>query len=765
MRMSQLTELELLEHIDPTFLDYQEWLSVGMTLKDAGFTAADWDEWSKRDPRRWHQGECFRKWGSFQGSSTPVTAGTLVALAKNQGWVPERTTTESHELDWDAVIGGKDELVVVDKNWVEGQEVAEPEDWNPVEHLVKYLETLFEASENVGYVTESWEKDGKHFPTKGCWDRTAGQLIEQLNKCNGDIGAVLGDYKQEVGAWIRFNPLDGKGVKNENVTEFRYALVESDDMDIEKQNAILRELELPIACLVHSGKKSLHAIVKIEAANYDEYRKRVDYLYDVLKRNGLKVDTQNRNPSRLSRMPGVMRNGKKQFLVDTNIGKESWAEWKDWIEAINDDLPEPESMASVWDNLPELSPPLIDGVLRQGHKMLLAGPSKAGKSYALIELCIAIAEGRQWFNWPCTQGKVMYVNLELDRASCLHRFKDVYKALKWDPENLSNIDIWNLRGKSVPMDKLAPKLIRRAAKKNYIAIIIDPIYKVITGDENSADQMAHFCNQFDKVCCELGAAVIYCHHHSKGSQGGKRSMDRASGSGVFARDPDALLDLIELDLTEELLKQQENNAVCDVCEAWLDRHVKGWEEEVSQDDQCSEKAFLSHAEKLLGRELYDEMGKEVLATRRAIQRRTAWRIEGTLREFPKFKPVNLWFNYPVHEVDEDDILKSLETQEIVNYATNRRNSKIKGAQTQSQKHAFDRMLKLEAVRLAIQELTKKGMPCTQQNIAEHIGEHEGEKVTEKTISKWRERWKKYDEAEFEFVKIDNQNILREIPNP
>jgi len=65
------------------------------------------------------------------------------------------------------------------------------------------------------------------------------------------------------------------------------------------------------------------------------------------------------------------------------------------------------------------------------------------------------------------------------------------------------------------MDKLAPKLIRRAAKKNYMAIIIDPIYKVITGDENSADQMASFCNQFDKVCNELGCAVIYCHHQRK----------------------------------------------------------------------------------------------------------------------------------------------------------------------------------------------------------------------------------------------------------
>src|SRR5690606_20244758 len=150
--------------------------------------------------------------------------------------------------------------------------------------------------------------------------------------------------------------------------------------------------------------------------------------------------------------------------------------------------------------------------------------------YALIQLCAAIAEGREWMGWKCAQGRVLYVNLELDRASCLHRFRDVYQGLGWEPRNIGNIDIWNLRGKAVPMDKLAPKLIRRAQKRNYIAVIIDPIYKVITGDENSADQMAKFTNQFDLIAAELGCAVIYCHHHSKGYQGQKRSMDRASGS-------------------------------------------------------------------------------------------------------------------------------------------------------------------------------------------------------------------------------------------
>lgn len=53
-----------------------------------------------------------------------------------------------------------------------------------------------------------------------------------MSRCGGDIGRVLGDYSPEAGAWIRFNPLDGKGVKNENVTDFRYALVESDSIPV-----------------------------------------------------------------------------------------------------------------------------------------------------------------------------------------------------------------------------------------------------------------------------------------------------------------------------------------------------------------------------------------------------------------------------------------------------------------------------------------------------------------------------------------------------
>ena len=662
--MMQFDFKELLQYINPAELDYQEWVNVGMALKQEGLTAADWDAWSRADSR-YKPGECFRKWGSFQGNTQPVTGGTIVEYAKRGGFVPAGTEPgPGRALDWDSTIE-KDDLQVVDSGWLEEREVEEPSDasWNPVQELVTYLETLFQGTENVGYVVDVYENEDRLSPKRGNWDRTAGQLIEALRKCGGDIGAVIGDINPKAGAWIRFNPLDGNGVKNDNVTDFRFALVESDTVSLGKQNAILREMELPIAAMVYSGGKSVHAIVHIDAPDYPEYRRRVEYLYKVCEKNGLKVDTQNKNPSRLSRMPGVKRNGHKQFLMATNIGKATWEEWHEWIEGVNDDLPDPEDLADVWDELPPLADCLIDGVLRKGHKMLLAGPSKAGKSFLEIELCISIAEGKRWLGFQCAQGRILYVNLELDRASCLHRFKDVYEALGWQPYNLRNIDIWNLRGKAVPMDKLAPKLIRRAEKKGYIAVIIDPIYKVITGDENSADQMANFCNQFDKICTQLSAAVIYCHHHSKGAQGGKKSMDRASGSGVFARDPDALLDLSQLELTDELKKAEDGKARIRGIEKALNRFLHDWEKDVSQDDRLSPIAMQEYASAHLTFDQTTDMEELIDSEIRASRNRTAWRIEGTLREFAPFKPMDLWFDYPVHHSDESGALGDIKVDD------------------------------------------------------------------------------------------------------
>ena len=579
--------LEALKQIDVSKVSYQEWINIGMALKAEGYDWTVWDTWSQNDSR-YKDGECERKWRSFSGSSHPVSGGTIVKLAKDAGWIPP-TRINDGLMEWDDIIEYDGDGMIYDPKTGK----------KPTEQLITYLEILFKDDEYVGYVTNDvWQDSkGKWMPGKGQFDRTAKELIDLLKKHPDDIGAVIGDWKDECGAWIRFNPVDAVGVKNENITRFTYSLVESDNIPISEQDAIYRKFELPIACLVHSAGKSLHAIIKVDASNYEEYQKRVKFLYNFLDKNGLKVDTANRNPSRLSRLPGVTRNGVVQTLVATNIGKHNWDEWLDFVEGESEELPREKTSGQIRTKKENLEPQLIEGIVRVGHKMLISGSSKAGKSFLLIELAIALSEGRKWLGFQCKKTRVFYVNLEIDEKSCGNRIDEIHLALGVEPKYEQDFVVWSLRGSSMPLDKLAPKIIRKVANKGYEAIIIDPIYKVITGDENNASQMGAFTNLFDKISKETGCTIIYSHHHSKGAQGFKRAMDRASGSGVFARDPDAQLDMIQLETSEEFIAQ---NA-------------------------------------------------DVLSS-------TAWRLESSLREFPNFKPVNFWFEYPIHRVDDKGIL-------------------------------------------------------------------------------------------------------------
>ena len=289
--------LEALKQIDVSKVSYQEWINIGMALKAEGYDCSVWDNWSQNDAR-YKQGECDRKWRSFAGSSNPIAGGTIIKMAKDAGWIPY-VQENGGLMEWDDIIEYDGDGMIYDPSV----------SMSPTEQLIKYLDTLFKSDEYVAYVTtDVWQNaDGKWMPGRGQYDRTAKELIDLLKKHPDDIGAVIGDWKDESGAWIRFNPVDGSGVKNENITRFTYALVESDNIPIPEQDAIYRKFELPIACLVHSGSRSLHAIVRVDASDAEEYRKRVEYLYGFLDKNGLKVDTANRNPSRLSRLPGVTR--------------------------------------------------------------------------------------------------------------------------------------------------------------------------------------------------------------------------------------------------------------------------------------------------------------------------------------------------------------------------------------------------------------------------------------------------------------------------
>ena len=350
---------ELLQHVPCPQLSYQEWTNVGAALHKEGLPCSLWDEWSQTDGARYHSGECEKKWRTFGNyAGADVTMGTVFHMAEEFGWSPVQSMKTY----------GWDDLITTDEKsagWHREDTILTvppvSAGYNPVRDVTDYLSALFEPEEKVCVVvTASQDDDGKWRPYGGSTSRTCKQLLDSLKKKAEDpIADTFGTTNPDSGVWVCFNPMDGSGRRNVNVTSYRYALVESDTQDIDTQYAILQDLKLPIRMLVHSGGKSLHAIVHIGAVDYKQYQERVDYLYTVCRKHGLDVDTQDKNPSRLSRLPGFKRGEKNQYIVDRNIGFNDFVEWQHYIE---DEMVEPlkvDNLADIWDNMPPVNHELI----------------------------------------------------------------------------------------------------------------------------------------------------------------------------------------------------------------------------------------------------------------------------------------------------------------------------------------------------------------------------------------------------------------------
>ncbi len=194
----------------------------------------------------------------------------------------------------------------------------------------------------------------------------------------------------------------------------------------------------------------------------------------------------------------------------------------------------------------QLPTELIRGVLHQGSKMVLASSSKAGKTWMLLDLAISVATGQPWIKYPTVQGKVLFLNFEIQRAFLRERLYSIRHKRQSGP--LCNLDVLNLRGHSIGFEEVIAEVIRRVSEKNYSLIILDPIYKGMVGkDENTSSTVGVLCNELERLGHRTGAAVAFAHHFPKGNQSKKTPMDRMSGSGVFARDADTIITLTEQD--------------------------------------------------------------------------------------------------------------------------------------------------------------------------------------------------------------------------
>lgn len=116
------------------------------------------------------------------------------------------------------------------------------------------------------------------------------------------------------GVWTTANT--ALGAREEHVLRWNAVVCEDDNSPMEKQWEIYLKSGLPIQTITWSAGKSLHAIVEIgDCQDGWEYRGKAEAIYRHLESLGLKMDWGCRNPNRLTRLGGALRNGKTQTLL------------------------------------------------------------------------------------------------------------------------------------------------------------------------------------------------------------------------------------------------------------------------------------------------------------------------------------------------------------------------------------------------------------------------------------------------------------------
>jgi hypothetical protein len=199
--------------------------------------------------------------------------------------------------------------------------------WRPLEDwrfdALMLFAALYDKEEYVNVVTDFTieQKDGGQKANPKGAGRTL--VRDEWMRWVRDQGTP----QSEAGAWIRLNPVKDHGsgkrgaITDADVTSFRFCLLESDILPVRLQLSLLARLPLPVAAVIDSGGRSIHAWVMLNCGNAQEYRTKVIRIYTLLARFGLCPN--NKNASRLSRLPGAQREiGKhgdgKQHLLYLN---------------------------------------------------------------------------------------------------------------------------------------------------------------------------------------------------------------------------------------------------------------------------------------------------------------------------------------------------------------------------------------------------------------------------------------------------------------
>lgn len=378
-----------------------------------------------------------------------------------------------------------------------------------------FLRQCFLPDETVCICNDiSVDEDGRQRPNSKGTFLTREEWITR--HFTGDLSRMwVGENSK--GAYIRVNPCSDQSGNDNGVSSFRHVLVEMDTMGKDEQWSILVESKLPISAVIDSGGKSLHGWVRVDASDRDEWQQRRDVVYRHLEHLG--IDPKNKNASRFSRLPGVMRNGSPQKLLALKVGSHCWEDFEEHLEEA--DMPQRMHINDIisYDASNDPDNLIGDRWLRRGSSMLFVGQSGVGKSSMIMQQALLWSHGREWFGVaPKRPLKIGLIQAENDVA-------DLHDALIGSSKGLFGDNWMNMAASSgieffretVKTGQDFIHVVRRIIRRCGLDVLyVDPLLSYIGGDISEQETASKFLrNMLQPVMLETGVIIIVAHHFGK----------------------------------------------------------------------------------------------------------------------------------------------------------------------------------------------------------------------------------------------------------
>lgn len=362
---------------------------------------------------------------------------------------------------------------------------------------------------------------------------------------------IFAKFDPNNGAWVMLNPVHDENGKNESVSRYKYLLWESDAGSLEQQFGAIKNSRAPVDAVIASGNKSLHAWVRVDAENAEDYAEKARQFFEILERHGADFDPNVKNPGRLCRLPGAMRAGRMQSLIALREDLVNcYPNFNLWVKSETEPHILPRYF-QLTEEMEDLADDLIVGeVIQRGDLVCLGGDQKIGKSW-IAEQCAAELikpRGGAWLGMPIHPKKdgkgyrVFFVNSEIKEAVFYERMQSVLNAANsWNfRHNFCSI---SLRSVYETLDKWKKELIDQIIDFGADIVIVDPIYTLIEGDENQSCDMRPVMLSLREIAETTRTTMIITHHHRKGDMSELDVASRLAGSNVTARFVDTIIDL------------------------------------------------------------------------------------------------------------------------------------------------------------------------------------------------------------------------------